>query len=51
MKCRQKLIDDNVIMQHTVLTPSFVNFLMDNGLREFNQSTKIVRIIFLVFSK
>ena len=28
-------------MQHTVLTQSFVDLLMDNGLREFNKSTKI----------
>ena len=40
-----------LIPQHTTLTTSFVRFLMDNGLREFNESTMIVKILFLVLSQ
>ena len=40
-----------LIMQHTTLTMSFVNFLMDSGLRDFNKITKVVKILFLVLSK
>lgn len=34
------------IVQHTVLTQSFVDFLMDNGLSEISLFTTLVRVMF-----